>query len=153
MKIMKKKFVMIAVVTAAVLVIGTAGCGSSTPSGGRGSKYEENSGPESRHEGAAGEKDGKKEDGKEEDGEMAEESRKEEQEKKKPVRSEGQEIVGITSKAKEGYSSELERLFAEGVGDIVCREELTWFGDPVSALDYESAVAYLERNGFHIVYQ
>ncbi|MDE5590238.1 MAG: hypothetical protein K2J60_14050, partial [Acetatifactor sp.] len=72
MKIMKKKFVMIAVVTAAVLVIETAGCGSSTPSGGRGSstpsggrgsKYEENSGPESRQEGAAGEKVAKQEQG------------------------------------------------------------------------------------------
>lgn len=150
MNIMKKKSVMIAVAAAAVLVIGTAGCGSGTPSGGRGSKYEKNSGTESRYEGAAGEKDGKEQDGKEQEGEIAEEGRKDEQEKKKPVRSEGQEIVGITSEAKEGYSSELERLFAEGVGDIVCREELTWFGDYISTLNYETVMASLEKNGFRI---
>lgn len=62
-----------------------------------------------------------------------------------------QKIVRISSsEAEEGYSSELERLFAEGVGDILCREEMTWFGDPVSPLDYETAMASMEGKGFLI---
>lgn len=142
---MKKKTIITAIAAAVVLVIGTTGCGGSASSGGRDSKQEGNSGSGNQYEEPAGGEDNKKE-----DGDKAEKSGQEEQEKRKPVRSEGQEIVKITSEAEEGYSSELERLFAEGIGDLLCREELTWFGDHISTLDYEAAMTSLEKNGFHI---
>lgn len=141
----KKKTGILIAAAAALLVTGAAGCGSSALTEGRDSKYEGYSGPESGYAGASGSRDGK-----EEEAEAAGEGETAEQEKKKPVRAEGQEIVGITSKAEEGYSSELERLFAEGVGDILSREELTWFGTHISEINYETAMASLEKNGFHI---
>lgn len=59
-----------------------------------------------------------------------------------------QENSTADSGTEQTYRSELDRLVTEGADDLPYWEELTWFGNHISTLDYETAKALLLENGF-----